>query len=105
MRNPLHAKDMFIKFAHSQSMAAQHPDLIQKIDQMIEDAAWSVEFSKRVFKEAGKMRSTYHNHHGNINNQQKVKVFNLSSMYNSKSSGVGKNLKRPSFRMINQVHG
>ena len=59
-------------------MAAQHPDLIQKIDQMIEDAAWSVEFSKRVFNEAGKMRSTYNNHnHQSNNHHSKMKPFNL----------------------------
>lgn len=41
MRNPSLVLEMHKKFAHSRKIAAQEPDLLKKIDSMIEDAAWS----------------------------------------------------------------
>ena len=41
MKNPVIVKDLHLKFAHSRKFAADNPDLIRKIDSMMEDAAWS----------------------------------------------------------------
>lgn len=58
LKNPTLVLEMHKKFAHSRKIAAMDPDLLKKMDSMIEDAAWSAEFSQGIFKEAKKMRST-----------------------------------------------